>query len=193
MPDNAHVTSGPAYREAIERKRAENDEYLRTAPDSPFLPEARGAFAGLPYFPVDEGWRIAGLVLEPYEGDAPVRFEMAATRGEDRPAVRAGTFRFSAGGADHRLVAYRFLGDDDEPEGPLFVPFMDATTGTDTYGAGRYLDAAATDDETWTLDFNLAYHPYCAYNPRYSCPITPAENRLAIRVEAGERLAGGHG
>ncbi len=193
MPDNAHVTRGPAYREAIERKRAEDDESLRTAPDSPLLPEARAIFAGLPYFPVDEGWRLAGLVLEPYESDAPVRFEMAATRGEGRPAVRAGTFRFEAGGADHRLVAYRFLGEDDEPEGPLFVPFMDATTGTDTYGAGRYLDAAAADDGTWTLDFNLAYHPYCVYNPRYSCPITPAENRLAIRVEAGERLAGGHG
>jgi uncharacterized protein (DUF1684 family) len=69
---------------------------------------------------------------------------------------------------------------------------MDATTGTDTYGAGLYLDAAAADDGTWTLDFNLASHPYCAYNPRYSCPITPAENRLTIRLEVGERLAGGH-
>ena len=192
MHDNTHVTPDPAYREAVERKRAEDDEYLRTAQDSPLLPEARAAFAGLPYFPVDEGWRLAGLVLQPYEGEAPVRFEMAATRGEDRPAVRAGTFRFEARGAEHRLVAYRLLGDDDEPEGLLFVPFMDATTGTDTYGAGRYLDAAAADDGTWTLDFNLAYHPYCAYNPRYSCPITPAENRLAIRLEVGERLAGGH-
>jgi hypothetical protein len=136
MHDNTHVTPDPAYREAVERKRAEDDENLRTAQDSPFLPEARAAFAGLPYFPVDEGWRLAGLVLQPYEGEAPVRFEMAATRGEDRPAVRAGTFRFEARGAEHRLVAYRFLGDDDEPEGLLFVPFMDATTGTDTYGVG---------------------------------------------------------
>lgn len=192
MHDKTHMTPDPAYREAVIRKRAENDEYLRTAQDSPLLPEARAAFPGLPYFPVDEGWRLAGLVLQPYEGDAPVRFGMAATRGEDRPAVRAGTFRFEAGGAENWLVAYRFLGDDDEPEAGLFVPFMDATTGADTYGAGRYLDAVAGDDGTWTLDFNLAYHPYCAYNPRYSCPITPAENRLSIRLEAGERLAGGH-
>lgn len=192
MHDKTHVTPDPPYREAVIRKRAEDDDYLRTAQDSPLLPEARAAFAGLPYFPVDEGWRLAGLVLQPYEGDAPVRFGMAATRGEDRPAVRAGTFRFEAGGAENRLVAYRFLGDDGEPDGDLFVPFMDATTGTDTYGAGRYLDAVAADDGTWTLDFNLAYHPYCAYNPRYSCPITPAENRLSIRLEAGERLAGGH-
>ena len=191
MHDKTPVMPDPAYREAVERKRAEDDEYLRTAKDSPLLPEARAAFAGLPYFPVDEGWRLAGLVLQPYEGEAPVHVGMAATKGEDRPAVRAGTFRFEARGAEHRLVAYRFLGDD-EPEGSLFVPFMDATTGTDTYGVGRYLDAAAAGDGTWTLDFNLAYHPSCAYNPRYSCPITPAENRLTVRVEAGERLAGGH-
>ncbi len=193
MPDHAHVTPDPGYKEAIERKRGEDDEELRTAPDSPLLPEARAAFLGLPYFPIDEGWRFAGLMLEPYDGDAPVRFGMAATRGEDRPAVRAGVFRFAAGGAEHQLVAYRFFGDGDELDEHLFVPFRDATTGTETYGVGRYLDAAAADDGTWTLDFNLAYHPSCAYNPRYSCPITPNENRLAIRVEVGERLAGSHG
>src|SRR5476649_1204781 len=159
MDDKTYMTPDPAYREAVERKRAEDDEYLRTAQDSPLLPEARAAFAGLPYFPVDEGWRLAGLVLQPYDGEAPVRFEMASTRGEDCPAVRAGTFRFAARGAEHRLVAYSFLGDDEEPEGPLFVPFMDATTGTDTYGAGRYLHAAADDDTWWMLVYHAASHP----------------------------------
>ena len=71
----------------------------------------------------------------------------------------------------------------------LFVPFLDATTGTETYGAGRYLDLETDDDGTWTLDFNLAYHPSCVYDPRFSCPLTPPENRLGLRVEAGERLA----
>jgi len=68
---------------------------------------------------------------------------------------------------------------------------MDATTGTESYGAGRYLDVEQAADGTWTLDFNLGYHPMCVYNPSFSCPITPAENRLTLRVEAGERLPKG--
>ena len=80
-------------------------------------------------------------------------------------------------------------GADGLVDESLFVPFLDATTGTETYGAGRYLDLEPQDDGTWTLDFNLAYHPSCVYDARFSCPLTPHENRLGVRVEAGERLA----
>jgi uncharacterized protein (DUF1684 family) len=72
----------------------------------------------------------------------------------------------------------------------LFVPFLDATSGTTTYGAGRYLDLDPEADGSYVLDFNLAYQPYCAYSAAYSCPLTPHENRLAVRIEAGERLLG---
>jgi uncharacterized protein (DUF1684 family) len=71
----------------------------------------------------------------------------------------------------------------------LFVPFLDVTSGHETYGAGRYLDLEAEPDGTYVIDFNLAYHPYCVYADHFSCPLTPAENRLPIRIEAGERLA----
>ena len=82
--------------------------------------------------------------------------------------------------------------DDDEAGGPaVFVPFLDATSGHETYGAGRYLDLEPEDDGTYALDFNLAYHPSCVYDIKFSCPLTPAENRLPIRIEAGERLAPG--
>ena len=66
---------------------------------------------------------------------------------------------------------------------------FDTTSGRETYGAGRYLDLEPEEDGTYVLDFNLAYHPSCVYDPRFSCPLTPAENRLPIRIEAGERLA----
>ena len=85
-----------------------------------------------------------------------------------------------------RLTAYTLDGGGSES---LFVPFLDATSGRETYGAGRYLDLEPEDDGTYALDFNLAYHPYCVYAESYSCPLTPAENRLPIRIEAGERLA----
>ncbi len=69
------------------------------------------------------------------------------------------------------------------------MPFRDATSGTETYGAGRYLDLEPLPDGSYDLDFNLAYSPYCAYSPSYSCPLPPPENRLGARILAGERDA----
>jgi hypothetical protein len=122
-------------------------------------------------------------------GDEPVRFEIPTTDGRLRPAERAGTFTFRLEGQPRRLTAYRLARSEGEQSESLFVPFLDGTSGTETYAAGRYLDLEPDDDGTWTLDFNLAYHPSCVYDPRYSCPLTPPENRLDFRVEAGERLA----
>ena len=83
---------------------------------------------------------------------------------------------------------HRAADEGDEPGPNLFVPFLDQTSGTETYGAGRYLDIEPDEDGTYALDFNLAYHPSCVYDVRFSCPLTPAENRLDTRIEAGERL-----
>ena len=81
--------------------------------------------------------------------------------------------------------------------GGLFLPFRDATNGVETYGAGRYLlDGAKGADlggdvarATLILDFNFAYQPSCAFDPRWACPLAPPENRLDIQVRAGERIA----
>ncbi|MDJ1492424.1 DUF1684 domain-containing protein [Cytophagaceae bacterium DM2B3-1] len=70
----------------------------------------------------------------------------------------------------------------------LFVPFTDLTTDESSYGAGRYMDMRISDDEIVWIDFNKAYNPYCAYSDQYSCPITPAENRLPVKIEAGEKI-----
>ena len=72
------------------------------------------------------------------------------------------------------------------------MPFVDATSGTETYGAGRYLELEALEDGTFLADFNLAYNPYCAYSEDYSCPIPPAENRISVPVRAGEKQYQGH-
>ena len=81
--------------------------------------------------------------------------------------------------------------------GGLFVPFRDATNGTETYGAGRYLlDAAKSADlggdrlrRTLVCDFNFSYQPSCAFDPQWACPLAPPENRLDLAVRAGERIA----
>jgi hypothetical protein len=182
-----------SYADAIEQYRADKDAYFRAGAGSPVPVAERASFAGLPYYPVDEAYIVEGLELQPYDGDEPVRFEIPTTDGRLRPAERAGVFRFPLGGAERTLTAYRVASAGGEVHDSLFVPFLDATSGTETYGAGRYLDLDQEDDGTWTIDFNLAYHPSCVYDPRFSCPLTPAENRLSLRVAAGERLgATGH-
>lgn len=174
------------YRDAVEGFREDKDDFFKTHPQSP-IPEAeRATFDGLPYYAVDEALGFDGLSLEPYVGDEPSYFQIPTSDGKLRPAHRAGVLRFQLGGTPQQLTAYTFDGGDGES---LFVPFLDETSGTETYGAGRYLDLEPEEDGTYTLDFNLAYHPSCVYDPRFSCPLTPAENRLAARVEAGERLA----
>ncbi len=177
------------YPTAVELFRADKDDYFRQAHDSPIPHDQRGTFHGLPYFPVDESLRFEGLQLQPYEGDEPTTFQIPTSDGQLRDAERAGTFQFQIGGAQRRLTGYRFAAGASES---VFVPFLDDTSGRETYGAGRYLDLDPDPaDGSYVLDFNLAYHPSCVYDPRFSCPLTPAENRLPVRIEAGERLPAG--
>ena len=173
------------YADAIEEFRAEKDAFFKTSRGSPIPAADREAFTGLPYYPVDPIFRFEARVLEPYAGDEPSNFQIPTSDGKLRAAHRAGILAFELGGEGHALTAYTFDGGD---EASLFVPFLDPGSGTETYGAGRYLDLEPEDDGTYTLDFNLAYHPSCVYDMRFSCPLTPRENRLPIRIQAGERL-----
>jgi uncharacterized protein (DUF1684 family) len=184
--DHHHHEHRPlSYEEAIGGFRAEKDAFFASHDQSPIPEGERGTFTGLPYYELDPDWRFEDLRLEAYEGDQPSDFQIPTSDGRLRPARRAGVLRFERDGERYGLTAYTFDGGDDES---LFVPFLDATSGKETYGAGRYLDLEIEDDGTYSLDFNLAYHPSCVYDPKYSCPLTPAENRLPMRIEAGERL-----
>lgn len=174
------------YVGAVEDERARKDSFFKHSHSSPIPHESRHDFEGLPYFPVDPSLRFEDLRLEPYAGTEPSAFQIPTSDGQLRPAHRAGTLTFEREDAPRRLTAYVLDGGDPDS---LFVPFLDTTSGDETYGAGRYLDLEPEEDGTYVLDFNLAYHPYCVYADHYSCPLTPAENRLPIRIEAGERLA----
>jgi len=178
------------YADAVRAYRADKDTYFRTNPHSPIPAAERHGFEGLPYFDVDESLQFEGLTLEPYAGIEPTSFQIPTSDGKLRPAERAGTFAFEVDGTACTLTAYVFEGGD---KSAVFVPFLDRTSGAETYGAGRYLDLEVEGDGTYALDFNLAYHPSCVYDARFSCPLTPAENRLPVRIEAGEKLAAGHG
>jgi hypothetical protein len=185
------------YVDAIEAFRRDKDHYFRHGEGSPLPDAEREGFEGLPYFPVDPALRFEGLQLAPYAGSEPQRFQIPTSDGQLRPAHRAGSLHFELGDEPRSLAAYVLdahtaAGHEGHEILPsVFVPFLDATSGQETYGAGRYLDIEPEEDGTYSLDFNLAYHPSCVYDIRFSCPLTPAENRLPVRIEAGERLAEG--
>jgi hypothetical protein len=188
MADHEHHHDhdhGESYEEQVAGYRAAKDAFFRSSDSSPIPDEERASFHGLPYYAVDIDRRFGELRLEPYAGSEPSAFQIPTSDGQLRPAHRAGTLAFELGGEARRLTGYVL--DDGDPDS-LFVPFLDATSGTETYGAGRYLDLEPEDDGTYVLDFNLAYHPSCVYDVKFSCPLTPPENRLPIRIEAGERL-----
>ncbi len=164
----------------LETYRAGKDEFFRDDPASPLPVPSRRNFGGLAYYP--EAPHLAFEVTpEPYEEVEAV--ELSTSDGQNREYERWARLRFVVEGVEQSLTVFR------QPDtGDLFLPFVDAGAGSETYGAGRYLDLPVLEGGRLLLDFNYAYHPYCAYNAAYSCPIPPAENRLRVHIRAGERL-----
>ena len=172
------------WKQALEETRKEKDWFLGNSYDSPLASSARRAFAGLAYYPVDPACRFE---LELHEHERKDVIEIDDTAGQRRRLLRWGEFRFTLGESTCTLHAYK----SDPRERRLFVPFRDATSGSETYGAGRYLDLEPerhlTSDGKWIVDFNEAYSPWCAYSKDYACPFVPPENWLPVPVRAGEK------
>lgn len=168
----------------IEEFRAAKDEFFALDPRSPLTDEQRAAFEGLDYFPEEPALRIEAPLDTDVEHD---EIRMQTTTGDEQVYRRAGVVRFDADGEQAEITLYA-----SEHQHGFFVPFRDATSGKETYGAGRYLEAEVVDDGRVLLDFNLAYNPYCAYNERWSCPLPPIENWLNVAIRGGERNFPGH-
>jgi uncharacterized protein len=171
------------YAAEIASARGAKDDMLAVPAQSPIPAERRSAFLPLAYFPVDRSY-VVPAELEPASRRTTV--EMPTSTGERRSMERVGTLGFMLMGQSASLGAFIESGTADVNR--LFVPFTDATSGTETYSGGRYLDLERTRTGIYVIDFNRAYHPYCYYNPTFDCPYPPAENRLAMPVRAGERL-----
>jgi uncharacterized protein (DUF1684 family) len=174
------------YAEALLRARAAKDEMLRAGGDSPLPADRRAAELPLPYFAPDPAYRVPAT-LTPDAGAKVV--QMLTSTGQLRPTRVMGTLEFTLKG---QVLKLRAFAEEGSNGARLFVPFTDATTGQETYGAGRYLDLDRTSTGIYVIDFNTAYNPYCAYNPTYDCPVPPKENRLAIAIRAGEKIRRGH-
>jgi uncharacterized protein len=160
---------------------------FREHPRSPIPAAERPAYAGPHLYDYDPAWCLTASV-EPVE---PIRLEIVTSNVEAMAFRRFAVARFAHAGDDLALELYWLEGYG----GGLFVPFADATNGRETYGAGRYLldtvkgaDLGEQDGEL-VMDFNFAYQPSCAYDPRWTCPLAPPPNRLGVPVRAGERVA----
>jgi uncharacterized protein len=173
-----------SLKDPVLQERLAKDASFRAKSDSPIPEGLRANFQGLSYYPINPSLRFQTSL---YRYSSPESIRMTTNTGEIRSGLLYGYFEFQAGGQICKLQVYRL--EDASGSGPsLFIPFQDATSGKETYGAGRYLDFVENTSGVYDLDFNRAYNPYCAYNNEYSCPLPPAENMLSVPIPAGEKL-----
>jgi uncharacterized protein len=208
----AAVRMGEEPLLVLRRFRAAKDALFKRHPQSPLDEEARRRFGGLHYFAYDRAFQVEGELL-PLAGGAEEHVDLPASGPDPMPMRRAAMLRCTLSGTPVELTVYWV----DVYGGGLLLPFRDATTGHETYGAGRYLfdtvkgshlirlDAREDDPELGTslrmgyaggpvlVDFNFAYNPSCAYDARWLCPLSPPSNTLAVAVRAGEQAWHGEG
>jgi uncharacterized protein (DUF1684 family) len=184
----ARVRASDDPRAAWELWRRTRDRLFAAHPQSPLDAAGRATFGGLPYHRYDPGARVTADVVPAEEAE----FELATSTGPPYRFRRVGLARFGLAGDDLELPLFWLQGYG----GGLFLPFTDGTSGRTTYGAGRYLIDTVKGADLGTagghlvLDFNFAYNPSCAYDPRWTCPLAPAASRLPVEVRAGERAPG---
>jgi len=160
---------------ALRQWREERDEFCRNHYASPIPEDHLPAFPGLRYFDADPTLALWG----PFSAEEGT-IEISSSTGGSMKYRLAGRIALDFGAVSHELLVLH------GEAGEMFIPFRDATSGTDSYVGGRYAPAVLSGGDEATVDFNRAINPYCAYDEEFSCPMAPEENWLAIPVRAGE-------
>jgi uncharacterized protein (DUF1684 family) len=172
--ESGYVAEITAERQAKDREFG--------AQSDPVPPERRETLLPLPYYPPDLSYSVPAVLRLAEE--RPI-FEVPTSTGVIRRMQRVGVLEFTLDGKPMSLGA--FVDEGTQRIDELFVPFADLTTGKETYPAGRYLYLQPTATGIYTIDFNKAFNPYCAYNDKYDCPYPPPSNRLKVEIRAGEK------
>ena len=151
---------------------------------SPLTKEDLNHFKGLDFFPINEKYIVEATFVRTKK-EKP--FGMKTTTSRTPLYKKYGELHFSIDGKEFKLNVYQNIDLIKKPgyDDYLFLPFSDLTCGKESYIGGRYVDMRIQKGTIWTIDFNKAYNPYCAYNYEYSCPIVPLENDLDIEILAG--------
>jgi len=164
---------------ALTRFRAEKDDFFRTSHSSPL--HGRSDVHPLAYFDPDPSFRFETKLQRHANPESVV---VATSKGTRQLFNRVGYFELDLVGVPLRISAYQSA-ERDDPN--LFLPFRDATSGKESYGAARYIDLKVEHNDEYAVDFNYAYNPYCAYSEDYVCPLPPQENWLRVPIRAGEK------
>ncbi len=170
------------FEQEVLSLRVDKDSFLRNDIESPIPPNERTNFKGLNYFPPDPGYRFTSK-LKRFDTAKPII--IATSTGTRQAYFKYGALAFEIEERSLKLMVYKST--EDPYARSLFIPFSDETSGRETYAAGRYLDLEEQGGDDYELDFNMAYNPYCAYSEEYTCPIPPTENKLSVRIFAGEK------
>lgn len=166
------------YIAEITKEREEQDLFMRNSSESPFYKKT-DAYKGLQHFPIDIKYKIKARFI-----DIPSKSirKLPTSDNSSREYLEYGYAEFTLFDKKQQLLILENVSDQS-----LFLAFGDDTSADETYGAGRYLDVKHDGGNSITLDFNLAYNPYCAYSDDFSCPLPPRENLLSIPIDAGEK------
>lgn len=170
------------YISEIEKHRTEYNTFLRSSDQSP-IKEAvqKAAFKGLNYFEINPDYRIKASFEK---AETAQYIELELNNNEKRRYQKKGHAIFTLGDQGQKLLVLQSMSPDDDE---LFIAFYDETSAFQTYGGGRYVHPEILPNGKIEIDFNKAYNPYCAYNHNYVCPLPPAENKITVKVEAGEK------
>ncbi|MEP6635296.1 MAG: DUF1684 domain-containing protein [Acidobacteriota bacterium] len=186
LPSASGQEQSDAHDREVVKFRAGRDKEFRDPKESPLEPAELPVFKALSYFSINPKFRVqARLSRTPDEK----KFKMPTSSGTTRVYRKYGELRFTLEGQQQVLTVFQSeaLSQTEKYKNYLLIPFRDVTSGQDTYGGGRYIDFEITAVDEVMLDFNLAYNPSCAYSNRYNCPIPPGENRLQVKIKAGEK------
>ncbi len=175
------------HKQEVETFRKQKDIDYMIPKKTMLTPELMKNFKGLKYFPVDFNYVVKAKLTR--LKDLPA-IKIKTSTGKVSDYVIYGKLTFSIDSKSYELSVYQSdrLAADKRKESALFVPFTDKTSGEETYGGGRYLVLENPEGNELTIDFNMAYNPYCVYNPNHSCPIPPSENDLPVKILAGELM-----
>lgn len=170
------------YIEKIEKERERQFKFIRFNIESPLTEEQKRSFTKLTFYDIDPQYKVKARIL-PIE-NKKVR-EVPLTDGSKQRYIEHAFAEFELGGKTNKLLLLQAMDEADKRN--FFLAFADATSAGETYGGGRYLNVRQDGKNSITIDFNLAYNPYCAYNPDFACPLPPKENILDIPITVGEK------
>jgi len=173
-----------SFKSDIQKYQAEQNKVFKDERTSPLNPTDIITFKELNFYrPRNKYKVVAQFVRTPNQES----FEMPTTTDRKPVYEKYGELHFKIKGKEQILNVYQSHDGRRNPlyRNNLFLPFKDLTNGNKTYGGGRFIDLVIPKSKTIVIDFNKAYNPYCAYSPKYSCPIVPKENYLTVPIKAG--------